>query len=326
MSGLPPCLVLTAGLGTRLRPLTWLRAKPALPVAGTPLVVRILRGLAAAGVDRAVLNLHHLPDTIRAAVAEGAPPGLEIRYSLEDPILGSAGGPRRALPLLDSPRVLVVNGDTLTDVDPHAVVAAHGAAGALVTMAVVPNREPLRYGGVIVESDGAVSGFVPRGPAAVGSWHFIGVQALETEALAGVPVDRPSESVGGLYPRLIRDRPGSVRALRCEASFRDIGTPADYLATSVALAAGEARLLEGPRCAVASDAHVAGSILWEDVSVGSNARLVDCIVTDGARVGPGSNFSRRILMPASRAKALPAGSRGELADGLLAMAVGDERR
>jgi NDP-sugar pyrophosphorylase family protein len=319
-------LVLTAGLGTRLRPLTWLRAKPALPVAGVPLVTRILGWLAAAGGERAVLNLHHLPDTIRAAVAEGTPRGLEVRYSFEDRILGSAGGPRRALPLLGAARVLVVNGDTLTDVDPHAVLAAHDASGALVTLAVVPNREPLRYGGVLVAPDGAVSGFVPRGPAAAGSWHFVGVQALEAKALAGVPDDRPSESVGDLYPRLIRERPGSVRAYRCGAAFRDIGTPADYLATSVALTGGDASLLVGPRCRVAADACVRGSILWEDVTVGAGARLVDCIVTDGAQVPAGSSVSRQIWIPPARVGTLPAGVRGVGLDGWLAVAVGDERR
>ncbi len=326
MAGLPPCLVLAAGLGTRLRPLTWLRAKPALPVAGVPLVGRILGALRSAGADRVVLNLHHLADTVRAAVDEAAPRGLEIRYSYEDPVLGSAGGPARALPLLDAPRVLVVNGDTLTDLDPRALLAAHAASGALVTMAVVSNREPLRYGGVLVAPDGAVSGFVPRGPAAAGSWHFVGVQALEAEALAGVSPDRPSESVGGLYPRLIAERPGSVRAFRCQAAFRDIGTPADYLATSVALAEGDASLLAGPRAAVAPDARVTGSILWEDVTVGPGARLSDCIVTDGACVPPGSSFSRQILIPASRAGAWRAGFRAEAAGALLVTGVGDERR
>ena len=112
-----PALVLTAGLGTRLRPLTAVRAKPALPVAGEPLVRRILRWLAAAGVKRPVLNLHHLPETVTALVGDGADLGPSVRYSWEIPMLGSAGGPRRALPLLDADRFLIVNGDTLTDVD-----------------------------------------------------------------------------------------------------------------------------------------------------------------------------------------------------------------
>src|SRR5512147_2300207 len=120
-----PVLVLTAGLGTRLRPLSRVRAKPAIPVAGEPLVRRILRSLAAAGITRAVLNLHHLPETITAAVGDGTDLGIPVRYSWENPVLGSAGGPRRALPLLDTDRFLIINGDTLTDLDLEGLVLEH---------------------------------------------------------------------------------------------------------------------------------------------------------------------------------------------------------
>jgi NDP-sugar pyrophosphorylase family protein len=92
----PSALVLTAGSGTRLQPLTYVRAKPAVPVAGTPLVVWILRRLVEAGVRNAVLNLHHRPETIAGVVGEGRDLGLSVRYSWEQPILGSAGGPRRS--------------------------------------------------------------------------------------------------------------------------------------------------------------------------------------------------------------------------------------
>lgn len=326
MASLPPCVVLTAGLGTRLRPLTWLRAKPALPVAGAPLVNRILRWLAGFGVERAVLNLHHLPGTIRSVVDGNSPSGLRIVYSYEDPILGSAGGPKRALGLLDAPRALVVNGDTLTDVDLGAVAAAHEASGALVTMAVVPNREPARYGGVLVGEDGAVAGFARRGEASVGSWHFVGVQVLEAAALEGVPPDGASESVGWLYPRLIRECPGSVQAYRCDAAFRDIGTPADYLATSVTLSGGDPRLLIGPRCAIAHDARVSGSILWEDVSVGPDARVAGCIVTDGVSLPAGSDYSGQILMAAPRVPALPGEAGAVVREGVVAIGVGDAWR
>ena len=99
-----PALVLTAGLATRLRPLSLVRAKAAMPVGGEPLVRRILRGLRASGVMDAVLNLHHLPHTITQLVGDGSDLGVRVRYSWEQPVLGSAGGPRQALPLLDSPR------------------------------------------------------------------------------------------------------------------------------------------------------------------------------------------------------------------------------
>src|SRR6185503_20979023 len=93
-------LVLTAGLGTRLRPLTLVRAKPAIPVAGEPLVRRIVGRLAAQGVTDVVLNLHHLPATLTRVIGEGADLGVRARYSWEPHLLGSAGGPRRALPLI----------------------------------------------------------------------------------------------------------------------------------------------------------------------------------------------------------------------------------
>ena len=123
-----PALVLTAGLATRLRPLSLVRAKAALPVAGDPLIRHILRWLAASGVTDAVLNLHHLAHTITGIIGDGAD-GVRVRYSWEVPVLGSAGGPRRALPLLGTSPFLIVNGDTLTNVDVTKLVADLHRAG-----------------------------------------------------------------------------------------------------------------------------------------------------------------------------------------------------
>ena len=111
-----PALVLTAGLATRLRPLSDVRAKAAMPVAGTPIIGRILRWLRAAGVRRVVAEpAPSARNASRAWSATARAWGLEVRYSWEPRMLGSAGGPRRALPLLDAERFLIVNGDTLTD-------------------------------------------------------------------------------------------------------------------------------------------------------------------------------------------------------------------
>ena len=118
---MPVALVLSAGLGTRLRPLSWLRAKPALPVAGAPLIAHILRGLASHGVREAIVNLHHRSETVAAAVGDGAAFGVRVRYSWEQPLLGSGGGPARAFSLLDGDELLIVNGDTLTDIDLRAL-------------------------------------------------------------------------------------------------------------------------------------------------------------------------------------------------------------
>src|SRR5262249_27860607 len=111
-------LILAAGLGTRLRPLTDARPKPAMPVAGEPLIRRITTWLASGGVSEMVVNLHHRPEPRTAVLGDGCDLGVRVRYSWEQPrVLGSAGGPRLALPLLDVDAFLLVNGDTLTDVD-----------------------------------------------------------------------------------------------------------------------------------------------------------------------------------------------------------------
>ena len=279
-----PALVLAAGLATRLRPLSLVRAKAALPVAGEPLVCRILKTLRAAGVTDAVLNLHHLPHTLTTLIGDGSDLGMRVRYSWEVPVLGSAGGPKRAIPLLGSPTFLIVNGDTLTDARIDALVEDHARSGALVTLAVIPNTEPDKYSGLAVDATGRVTGVVGRG-AAETSFHFVGLQVADAGAFAPAPADTPYESIGALYPSLIKSSPGSVRALIVDASFVDIGTPADYLDTSTLLAAREGTgLVPGRGCDIHATARLEGTILWDDVTVEAGVFLRDCIVTDGVRV------------------------------------------
>ena len=300
-----PALVLTAGLATRLRPLSFVRAKAAVPVAGLPLITRILRQLHGAGVADAVLNLHHLPHTLTRIVGDGSDLDMRVRYSWEAPILGSAGGARQALPLLAAPTFLVANGDTLTDLDVAALVDAHRRSGALVTMAITENAEPQKYGGVIVAADGSVTGFVARGSSHT-SFHFLGLQVADTGAFAALDAGTPYESVGAVYPTLIRTRPGSVRAHMCSAEFLDIGTPDDYMRTSLLIARREGDTpLQGARTRVDPTARVEESILWDDVEVGAGSMLRGCVVADGARVPGDTSWIGVTLRPAS----------GELAPG-----------
>ncbi|HVL67338.1 MAG TPA: NDP-sugar synthase [Vicinamibacterales bacterium] len=296
----PPALVLTAGLGTRLRPLTYLRAKAAVPVNGQPLAVRVSAWLAAHGFVRQVLNLHHHPATITAVLGDGSGVGAEVRYSWEQPVLGSAGGPRHALPLLTDAgdeRFLIVNGDTLTDADLDALLAAHARARALVTMALVPNPAPHKYGGVAVSGDGYVTGFTRRG-AALDSYHFIGLQVVESRAFAPLADGVPAESVGALYPSLIAQDPRSVAAFISDAAFHDIGTPGDCLRTSLHYASVEGSRLVAPSARIAPDATVERTAVWDDVTIGAGARLVECIVGDGVHIPGGASFERAAIVPA----------------------------
>jgi len=296
MATIRHALVLAAGLGTRLRPLTFVRAKAAMPIAGEPLIWRFSRWLVGWGVSDLVVNLHHLPETITAVLGDGSDLGGSIRYSWEQPhVLGTAGGPRRALSILGADTFFIANGDMLTDVNRDALAAAHAAWGALVTLAVIVNPDPMWYGGVAVDGDSRVTGFVPRGPRATGSFHFVGVQVASAEAFADLPDNQEANSIGGVYDRLIASEPGSVRAFVSDASFRDIGTVGDYVETSRAIAWQDASA--GRRSGATLEPSAAdNAIVWDNVEIGAGARLENCIVTDGVRVPSRACYRHVVLL------------------------------
>jgi mannose-1-phosphate guanylyltransferase len=284
-----PAVVLAAGLGTRLEPLTRLVAKPAVPVGNSTLGERVLSWLAGEGVTDLVMNLHHLPHTITGLIGDGSPLGLRVRYSWERQILGSAGGPRRALPLLGvglepatAAPVLIVNGDTLTDVALAPVIAAHQASDALVTMVVVRNPAPDRYNGVLAGDDGAVHAFVTKGHT-MPSWHFTGIQIANASVFASLEDGVPAETVHGIYRELIAEAPGRVRVFPVDRQFHDVGTPADYLEMCRAFDGVDAR----------------GNVVWPEARVSAAADLTNCIVAGPVTVPAGVTGDRQIFVPGS---------------------------
>jgi len=307
----PDALVLTAGVGSRLHPLTLVRAKPAVPLGGVPLVTRILRAAAAAGLTRVVLNLHHRPETIARVVGDGRDLGLAVRYSWEQPILGSAGGPRHALPLLDGDPYLLLNGDTLATVDLRALWAHHHAHGALVTMALIPNPEPARFGGVLVDADGWITGFCRRGDPRP-NYHFFSAQVVARSVFADLTDGVKAESVLEVYPKLIAAG-RHLRAFICDAPFIEVGTPGDYRRVHARLAAddGVSPWTPGARAAVASSARVIDSILWDDVAIGADAVVDRCVVADGVRVPAGLRVAGACLVPWPEGYVLQPGERRE---------------
>jgi NDP-sugar pyrophosphorylase family protein len=294
-------LVLAAGLGTRLRPLTLARAKAAVPVDGEPLAVRVIRWLRSCGIRDLVLNLHHKPESITAVIGDGSDLGVRVRYSWEAAVLGSAGGPRHALPLLapasEPGGLLVVNGDTLTDVDLAGLADRHARSGARVTMALIPNPRPDKYGGVVLDGD-AVTGFTKRG-SGIPSFHFIGVQVIDAGVLQPLDDNVFLESVLGIYPEMMAASPGSIRGFVTDASFHDIGTAADLLATSLDLATAAGRPgapRHGSRVRIDDSARVERSLLWDDVTIRPRAVLRECIVADGVTIEEGERFEHQVLV------------------------------
>lgn len=295
-----PALVLAAGLATRLRPLSAVRAKAALPVAGQPLILRILSQLRAAGIERVVINLHHRAETITRIVGDGTGLGLEVRYSWETEVLGSGGGPARAVPLIAADRFFIVNGDTLTGLSFEQLADAHNRTAAAVTLAVGA-ADLSRYNALLADESGALAGIAGRGTDAatrrgLQPWHFVGVQAVDAAAFAGVDPARPSDSLRDVYLPLAAARPGSVRVLATSGAFHDIGTPADYLRTARAMALAEGvSLLPGEGTVVAASARVEQSVLWDRVTVGDRAELSNCVVTDDVTIPAGARYHHAVI-------------------------------
>jgi mannose-1-phosphate guanylyltransferase len=294
----PPALVLTAGLGTRLRPLTDRLAKPALPVGDDALVIRVLRHLAAQGIRDAVLNLHHLPATVARVVGDGGGTGVKVRYSWEQPrLLGSGGGIRHALPLVDGDTLLVVNGDSMCDLPLATLVEDHHRTGALVTLGLMPHPVERKYGGVLLSADGVVTGF-PGRSSELHTWHYPGIQVVQRRAFEGLPDNEPVESVREVYPSLMSRWPGCVRGRVFEASWVDVGTVDDYLATCSQLAGDAAGNVVSRGASVDPSAVLARTVVWPGGRVEAGCRLTACVVTDGAVVRAGTVADGRVFMEA----------------------------
>ena len=300
-------IVLAAGLGERLRPLTLVRAKPVLPLLNRPLLHWTLERLARQGVEEVVVNLHHLPQTVRRALGDGRAFGLKVRYSFEREILGTAGGPRHARRWLGEEPFLIVNGDVLFDFDVRTLAREHRRSGAQATLALRRNPDPARYGALSSER-GWITG-ITTAPAPAGSWMFTGVHVMEPALLDRLP-DRATDSVRDLYIPLILEG-GAIRGVRTKGTWYDFGDPSLYLdshmsllksgfrsfrarrrlvdpGASVGEGASVTRSVIGPGCVVESGARVAGSVLWEDVHVARGAWIENSILAAGARIRSGN--------------------------------------
>ena len=180
-------------------------------------------------------------------------------------------------------------------------------ASLAVGMALIPNPRPDKYGGVRLDASGAVTGFTKRRthattPApseAEPNFHFIGPQIVQAGVFAPLPDGVPWETVLQVYPELMASRPGSVRGFVGDWSFRDIGTPADLLRTSLDLAAEDGRPDRprwGRRSHVAGSARVTRSVLWDDVEIGDGAAVHECVIADGVRIPAGAVYRRAAIV------------------------------
>jgi NDP-sugar pyrophosphorylase family protein len=303
-------MLLAAGLGTRMLPLTSDLAKPALPVLDEPLILRLARTLAAQGIDEIIVNTHSNADSLHAALAESP---LPVLFSHEPRLQGSGGGVREARDALIGPEpFLVVNADMVVDIDVDALLGAHQSRGALVTLLLRDDPRKERFGTLGFDSQGRVTRIVDlvrTGPER-GSGLFTGVHVMEPALLDRMPAAESFDSMRDLYVPLLEEGETIGTILQPdEARWWPVGTPEELLRANMDALSEISTDRKGPRLHVAADARVEGK-LTPPVWIGGGARVergahvgADAVVGQGAVIGRGARVEGALVLPGAEVPA-----------------------
>jgi mannose-1-phosphate guanylyltransferase len=306
-------LILAGGEGTRLRPLTSAVPKPVVPLVDRPFIGFMLDWLRGHGVDDVILSCGFLASGVRDVLGDGSELGISLRYVEEPSPLGTGGALKHAEALLDE-RFLMLNGDILTDIDLTAQVAAHDAAGATATLALVPVEDPSAYGLVRLEPDNRVREFVEKPAPDQIDTNTIsaGAYVLERSVLDLLEPGRPASIERDVFPRLVgMGLYGHVS----DGYWLDIGTPERYLDGTFDILEGTVRTSVSPRmgesyvcveddvenrgriipsalvergCRLGEDAKVGPrAVLEQDVEIGAGSWIESAVVMRGSIIGAG---------------------------------------
>lgn len=281
-------MILAAGFGTRLWPLTDQCSKPAMPFQNRPLISYSAGWLASFGVRDIMVNLHHHPESVREALGDGSRYGVAISYSHEPEILGTSGALDRVRAWFSQDDFVVVNGKIVTNIDLSAAVRMHRERSALATLILRQNEERERFSTVVVDGDLRIvrfGGF--PGPDDVSPLMFTGIQVLSPRIFDYIPRDRFSHTTTDVYPQAI-EAGEKVLAHITSGDWYEMSTIDRYLTASVAFQKKEdKRYVEGPGCSVSDTAVVEDSVLWKRVLIAEGARLRRVVVGDDVRIPAG---------------------------------------
>jgi NDP-sugar pyrophosphorylase family protein len=301
-------MILAAGFGTRLFPLTIDRTKPAIPFLGKPLVGYVAEYVARYGFSEVVVNLHHQPDSVIKALGDGSKFGVRIDYTLEEPeILGTAGALDNARHLLEDEPFLIVNGKIITDIDIGSLAEAHRASGALATMVLKPNVKREKF--TVVETrDGCVTGFgahaKPLSEEEIRDTTsdlspplmFTGIHILDPRVFDYIPRGQFSDIVADVYrPALAKG--DKIAAHVADGKWYELSTIPRYLDISLAMMEGS-DVFTGEGCSIDPEATVRDSVFWDNVCVRPGARLYRTIVADDVTIQEGEEFENAAVVRA----------------------------
>jgi len=312
-------MILAAGFGTRLFPLTIDRTKPAIPFLGKPLVGYVAEYVARFGFRDVVVNLHHQPDSVIKALGDGADYGVNIHYTREEPdILGTAGALDNARHLLEDETFLIVNGKIITDIDISKAIETHKKTGALATMVLKENAKREKFTEIEIE-DGFVKGFggfpeqiadsrfqIPDSKNQNPKFKiqnplmFTGIHILEPRVFDYIPRGVYSDIVPSFYNPAIRGGE-RIAAHITNGNWFELSTIPRYLDISLAMLNG-VNVFNGINCRISQNTRISDSVIWDEVEIEEGAKLHRTIIADGVRIGSNECYENAAIVRADMVK------------------------
>jgi NDP-sugar pyrophosphorylase family protein len=307
-------MIMAAGIGTRLRPVTDFIPKPMAPIVNRPALYHILRLLQRHGLREVVINLHHLPDIVTDYFGDGSRIGMDIHYSFEPELLGTAGGVKNNADFLGDGSFLVMSGDALTDVDLTGLILAHRRTGSIATMAVKEVPDPSLYGVVVADDTGRVVGFQekPTREEARSRLCNCGIYVLEPGILSHIPTGRFDDFGKRLFPDLL-SQGVPFHAHAVDGYWSDVGNLGEFIRGNADAMARRVEVeIPGteirPGVWVGDGVRMAPTVLIEPpVVVGANCEVCEDVVIvgptvlgDGCFVGAGAHLARALVLSHSR--------------------------
>jgi len=294
-------MVLAAGLGTRLKPITFEVPKPMVPVLDRPVMAHIVRSLEAQGFDDLVANLHYYPDTIRGYFGD------RLTWSYEEELLGTAGGVRNVADFFGDEEVVVISGDALTDLDVRGLVARHRAAGGIATLTVKKVPDTREYGVVVHDADGRIQGFQekPDPAEALSDLGNCGIYCFSPEIFDYFPDHPFADWAQDVFPALLEnDVPFHIHEI--DTYWNDVGSLDELRQGTFDVLAGAVKL-DVPGSAAHPAAVEGEGDVWvgEGCEIGEGVTFMPPVVVgDGSRIGDGAALRGSIVFPGTE---VPAG-------------------
>jgi NDP-sugar pyrophosphorylase family protein len=309
-------MILAAGFGTRLFPLTIDRTKPAIPFLGKPLVGYVAEYIAKFGFKDIIVNLHHQPESVKKALGDGSDFGVNITYTIEEPkILGTAGALDNAREYLENDTFLIINGKIITDIDISKAIETHKKSGAIATMVLKDNSKREKFTEVFVEN-GCVTGFGEGFPQPLNEIQnpksktqiplmFTGIHILEPRVFEYIPRNVYSDIVPTFYNPAIKNGE-KIAAHIASGKWFELSTIPRYLDISLGMLNGNSeRIVIGKNSNIAQTANIEDSVIWDNVSISENAQIFRSIIGDGVSIKDNEIYQNVAIVRAEMVKNHP---------------------